>query len=643
MATRILVADDHLAVREGVRAMLETEPDFEIVGEAADGLQAVSKALELRPDLIVLDNSMPKMTGLEVARSLHSELPDTRIVFLTLDPSIRDAALHSGATSVVLKDAPPRQLLDAIRRAAGRIAAPMGTARPFTVITPAPAAKSRPAPVFLTALTRRRVAIAGVLAAFLLFVVGIGLFLRPTTSVAAIETRGQLTVFDGSVQLRHSGGTYAAAQSSASVRPGDSIRTASGAHAALAFFDRSVVVLDPNTELTIVSLTTTDRENVSVVMQQSDGKTWHVIDHALPASAKYEVITPSADATVHGTAFQVLVSAQGTDIVTTDGVVTVVGSSQTVAVSAGQMTTVGPQKAPSAPKAADTAKLAFDFAQATSAVIVDASGRSAGARNGELTRLIPGSSVEQRDGRVIVTIPGTDPGNFATIISTNSGSTSLSEKADLSLPAGTVMSEVTDTRTVVAGVARGGVALAGTTLSAITDVQAQAAPAAVTVIVPAAPSTNTVVLAGPAGASGAEGPAGPPGAPGASGAPGTPGASGVPGPAGSGQPGAAGPAGQPGVDGSTGPAGATGAAGASGASGATGASGVAGVAGSPGAVGPAGAPGATGPTGAGATGATGATGDTGPAGGPQGPTGPQGATGDTGSQGIAGATGATGD
>ena len=107
MATRILVADDHLAVREGVRAMLETEPDFEIVGEAADGLQTISKARELRPDLIVLDNSMPKMTGLEVAKSLHIELPDTRIVFLTLDPGIRDEALFIGATSVVLKDAPP--------------------------------------------------------------------------------------------------------------------------------------------------------------------------------------------------------------------------------------------------------------------------------------------------------------------------------------------------------------------------------------------------------------------------------------------------------------------------------------------------------------------------------------------------------
>src|SRR5205814_2371751 len=89
--------------------MLETEPDMDVVGEAADGAQALAQALELRPDLIVLDNSMPKMTGIEVARTLQSELPATRIVFLTLDPGIRDAALRSGATSVVLKDAPPRQ------------------------------------------------------------------------------------------------------------------------------------------------------------------------------------------------------------------------------------------------------------------------------------------------------------------------------------------------------------------------------------------------------------------------------------------------------------------------------------------------------------------------------------------------------
>jgi len=115
---RVLIVDDHLAVREGVRAMLETEPDLTVIGEAVDGVEAVSKALDLRPDLIVLDNSMPGLTGLQVARRIHPDLPNTAIVFLTLDPGIRDLAFASGATSVVLKDAPPEELVQAVRAAA---------------------------------------------------------------------------------------------------------------------------------------------------------------------------------------------------------------------------------------------------------------------------------------------------------------------------------------------------------------------------------------------------------------------------------------------------------------------------------------------------------------------------------------------
>ena len=68
MPKRILIADDHLAVREGLRSLIDPDPDFKVVGEASDGNEAARKALELRPDLIVLDNSMPGMTGLEVAR-----------------------------------------------------------------------------------------------------------------------------------------------------------------------------------------------------------------------------------------------------------------------------------------------------------------------------------------------------------------------------------------------------------------------------------------------------------------------------------------------------------------------------------------------------------------------------------------------
>src|SRR5260221_14667117 len=144
--------------------------------------------MESRPDLVVLDNSMPKMTGVEVARSLHSELPDTRIVFLTLDPSVRDAALRSGATSVVLKDAPPSQLLDAIRRAAGRLTTPVrplvapARPRPVPLFTPTPPAQRRRA--------RRTLAIAGVAAALLVFPSPCGLLRPRPTSVPARCTHG---------------------------------------------------------------------------------------------------------------------------------------------------------------------------------------------------------------------------------------------------------------------------------------------------------------------------------------------------------------------------------------------------------------------------------------------------------------------
>src|SRR5919108_6248177 len=123
VAKRILIADDHLAVREGLRSLIDPDPEFQVIGEAADGNEAAQKALELRPDLIVLDNSMPGMTGLEVARMLRANLPETKIVFLTLDPGIKDLALATGAVAHISKDQPPQEILRVVRSAAGVTAA----------------------------------------------------------------------------------------------------------------------------------------------------------------------------------------------------------------------------------------------------------------------------------------------------------------------------------------------------------------------------------------------------------------------------------------------------------------------------------------------------------------------------------------
>jgi DNA-binding NarL/FixJ family response regulator len=114
---RILLADDQALVRSGFRLILETEPDLEVVAEAADGIEAVERALETRPDLALLDIRMPGLDGIEATRRLLAELPATRVLILTtfdLDEYVVDA-FRAGASGFLLKTAPPPQLVAAVR------------------------------------------------------------------------------------------------------------------------------------------------------------------------------------------------------------------------------------------------------------------------------------------------------------------------------------------------------------------------------------------------------------------------------------------------------------------------------------------------------------------------------------------------
>lgn len=114
--TRILVADDHEVVRKGLRALLEAQPGYEVCGEAGDGREAVREALRLRPDVVVLDFSMPRLNGLEVTRQIRKALPQTEVVVLTAYDSeqLAHAVLAAGALSYVLKSDAERDLVTAV-------------------------------------------------------------------------------------------------------------------------------------------------------------------------------------------------------------------------------------------------------------------------------------------------------------------------------------------------------------------------------------------------------------------------------------------------------------------------------------------------------------------------------------------------
>ena len=121
MAIRILIADDHSVIRAGLRTILSAQPDLEIVGEAADGNEALRLANELQPDVMLTDVSMPGPVGggIAVARRLKETLPAVRVLILTVheDESLLREAIHAGAAGYIVKRAAETELVNAIQAA----------------------------------------------------------------------------------------------------------------------------------------------------------------------------------------------------------------------------------------------------------------------------------------------------------------------------------------------------------------------------------------------------------------------------------------------------------------------------------------------------------------------------------------------
>jgi DNA-binding NarL/FixJ family response regulator len=121
--TTIVLADDHHVVRQGLRVLLEGQPDFQLVGEAGDGLEAVQLTERLKPDVLIIDLMMPSLNGLEATRQLSQRSPHTRVVILSMHANEAYVleALRNGAAGYVLKDSSAADLVHAVREVvAGR-------------------------------------------------------------------------------------------------------------------------------------------------------------------------------------------------------------------------------------------------------------------------------------------------------------------------------------------------------------------------------------------------------------------------------------------------------------------------------------------------------------------------------------------
>jgi len=155
----VLIADDQTLVRDGFRMILDEQEDIEVVGEAADGIEAVARARELRPDVVLMDVRMPGRDGLDATRDLLRELPETHVLILTtfdLNEYVYEA-MRVGASGFLLKDVPRRQLIEGVRTVAAgdALLAPAITRRLIEQFVKRPPASVRPLPTKVETLTPR--------------------------------------------------------------------------------------------------------------------------------------------------------------------------------------------------------------------------------------------------------------------------------------------------------------------------------------------------------------------------------------------------------------------------------------------------------------------------------------------------------
>ena len=261
----------------------------------------------------------------------------------------------------------------------------------------------------------RIAALAAVVIAFVFVTTGIIAALFPARAAASSSS---LEVLDGVVALSHDGQTFAMGHDGDLVQQGDVVRTGTASHAILTFYDGSTIEVEPDSELVVETLEATSAGDILMTMRQNLGRSWHVVSRALTADSRYEVRTPTATATVRGTAFLVNVEPSGrTNVQTTDGRVHAIAAGFEVEVPPGFETNIDtggtPPDAPTpAPPPSAVVRVVVDATP--NAIVVDPSGRAVGLINGLPVRYAPGSTIQLIDGKLVITIPNPGLGRIDT-------------------------------------------------------------------------------------------------------------------------------------------------------------------------------------------------------------------------------------
>jgi hypothetical protein len=318
--------------------------------------------------------------------------------------------------------------------------------------------------------TARALLLLGLTAVFVVAMTGAIAIVFPTQALGSSST---LEVLDGVVAVSHDGNSFAMGQDGDTLQQGDVIRTGQGAHAVLTFFDGSVIELEPDSEIRVETLQATSAGDLIMTMQQTIGRSWHVVSRTLTPNSKYEVRTPAATATVRGTAFLVTVSAQGvSNIQTTDGVVGMIGGGEEVRVPPGFEATVlpGGVPEPSKPTPPPPALVRIVLDPTPNAAVVDANKRTVGVINGLPIRYIPGSTVGLVDGKLVLTFPNPSLGHLDTHVQpADPNATTVDVNVQVQV-GDAVVGNVVEHRAVGAnGVAKGGVVLTTTGMVVLPD------------------------------------------------------------------------------------------------------------------------------------------------------------------------------